>query len=107
MPSGVERAPSLHAISAKVAPLELTAGNAAGHRESRGAAAHGKTSEHVGRELIIETARQTPGLMRQRGTADVGLTIKLPAAVKTGGPCAPAGLVDRWRFHNRTQGVAF
>src|SRR5262249_41461149 len=64
---------------------------------SRGAAAHGKTSEHVGCELIIEAPCQTAGLMRQRGAADVGLTIKLPAAVKTSSPGAPARLVESWR----------
>jgi hypothetical protein len=92
-PRRIEPTPRLDAVAAEVRGIEMAAGDAVADREIRAAAADGEAGQQIGRELIIEPAREAPGVAGEVGAADVCFPIKLRAAVKAGEPGAPARLV--------------
>src|SRR5262249_53567377 len=92
----IERAPCLHAIGAEMRGLEMAAGDALAHREIRAAAAHAEAKQQIGGQLIVDATGETAGVVVEAGKS--GVAIELPAAVKAGGPGAPARLIDRRRL---------
>src|SRR5262245_52271352 len=103
-PGRIERAPRLDRIAAEMRALEMAAGDAVADREVRAAAADGEAGQEIGCELIIEPARQTPGIVGEVGAADARLPTELRAAVETGEPRAPARLIDRRLLGDRLEG---
>src|SRR5262249_58257059 len=99
----VERAPRLHAIAAEVRGFEMATGDALAHREIRAAAAQAEANQRVGRELIVDAAGETAGVVVQTGKSDVA--VELPIAVEAGDPCAPTRLIDRRRLERLEGGI--
>lgn len=68
-PCRIERPPRLDSVAAEVRPLEMAAGDAVADGEIRAAAADGEAGQEIGRELIIEPAREAPGVVGEVGAA--------------------------------------